>query len=191
MKARESGMPDAGTWGAFFEPGRILTAMGLTGEVCDAADFGCGYGTFAVPAARRIRGVLHGFDIDPLMIRASRRLAKQENVRNIRLHLRDFVTKGTGLDREAVDYAMLFNILHAEDPLSLLREAWRILAEGGRVAVIHWNHDPGTPRGPPMAIRPRPADCRRWIRKAGFRIEEKQIGLPPYHYGILARKETA
>jgi hypothetical protein len=40
-----------------------------------------------------------------------------------------------------------------------------------------------------MAMRPRPADCRRWLEAAGFVIETAHIDLPPYHYGILARKE--
>jgi hypothetical protein len=40
-----------------------------------------------------------------------------------------------------------------------------------------------------MNIRPRPADCRKWLRKTGFNIVKAHIDLPPYHYGILARKE--
>ena len=191
MKVRESGMPEAGMWHGFFKPEAILDTMKLTADVRNAVDFGCGYGTFSIPASKRIRGTLHGFDIEPAMIKTSRRLAKQENARNVRLHLRDFMTNGTGLKTASVDYVMLFNILHAEEPVDLLREAWRILAPGGHVGVIHWNYDPETPRGPPMAIRPRPADCRRWIKAAGFVIEKKHINLPPYHYGILARKETA
>ncbi|MBU4199621.1 MAG: class I SAM-dependent methyltransferase [Kiritimatiellae bacterium] len=189
MKVRESGMPEAGLWHTFFDPEAILGAMGLTGNVRDAVDFGCGYGTFAIPAAKRIQGTLHGFDIDPAMIKASRRLAEQENAHNVRLHLRDFVTEGTGLDAASVDYVMLFNILHTEDPLRLLREASRILLPGGYVGAIHWNYDPETPRGPPMAMRPRPEDCRRWIEEAGFLIEKEHIHLPSYHYGVLARKK--
>lgn len=191
MKVRESGMPPAEKWHTFFDPDWILTVMGLTGDARDAVDFGCGYGTFAILAAKRIQGTLHGFDIDPAMIKASERRAEQENIRNVRLHLRDFAAVGTGLDAESVDYVMLFNILHAKDPLRLLRETNRILAPGGHVGVIHWNYDPKTPRGPPMAIRPRPADCRRWIKEAGFLIEKAHVDLPPYHYGILARKEKA
>jgi SAM-dependent methyltransferase len=191
MKARESGMPEAGMWHTFFDPEAILDGMCLTADMRNAVDFGCGYGTFAIPAAKRIQGTLHGFDIDPAMIEASKCLAEQENVRNVRLHLHDFVADGTGLDAASVDYVMLFNILHAEDPLRLLREARRILAPGGHAGVIHWNYDPETPRGPPMAMRPRPADCRRWIKAAGFVIERTHIDLPPYHYGILARKEKA
>lgn len=191
MKVRESGMPDETMWQGFFTPDRILDVMGLTGDVRDAVDFGCGYGTFAIPAARRIRGTLHGFDIEPGMIEATRNLAQGQNVGNLRLYLRDFVADGTALESESVDYAMLFNILHAEDPLRLLTEAHRILALGGRVGVIHWNYDPETPRGPPLAIRPRPENCRQWVTYAGFVTEKQHVDLPPYHYGIVAKKENA
>ena len=191
MKVRESGMPGPDLWHTFFDPAAILDAMGLTEHVVDAVDFGCGYGTFAIPAAKRIRGTLHGFDIDPAMIEASERYAEQQNARNVRLSLRDFVAEGTGLDAASVDYVLLFNILHAEDPLRLLREAYRILSPGGKVAVIHWNYDPKTPRGPSMSVRPKPKDCRRWIEETGFMIEEGHIDLPPHHYGILARKGYA
>jgi len=189
MKVRESGMPEPDLWHKFFDSVAILEAMGLTETMTNAVDFGCGYGTFAIPAAKQIRGTLYGFDLDPAMIAASERYAAQEHVRNVRLYLRDFVADGTGLDAATVDYAMLFNILHAEDPLRLLREAYRILGPGGKVGVIHWNYDPKTPRGPPMSMRPKPEDCRRWIEEAGFVIEKPLVDLPPYHFGILARKE--
>jgi SAM-dependent methyltransferase len=189
MKVRESGMPGVEMWQTFFDPESILDVMGLTGDVCDAVDFGCGYGTFSIPAAKRIQGTLHGFDIDPAMIKACKLLAKQKKARNVRLHLGDFVKRGTGLDAASVDYVMLFNILHAKDPLRLLREAWRILVPGGHAGVIHWNYDPKTPRGPPMSIRPRPKQCIEWGKEAGFRFNLRdRYDLPPYHYGLLFRK---
>lgn len=189
MKVRESGMPESDVWHTFFDPIAILKTMGLTESMRNVVDFGCGYGTFAIPAAKQISGTLYGFDLDPTMLAASERYAEQEHVRNIWISLRDFVAEGTGLDAATVDYAMLFNILHAEDPLRLLHEAYRILLPGGKVGVIHWNYDPKTPRGPPMSMRPKPEDCRRWIEDTGLVIEKPHIDLPPYHYGILAGKE--
>ena len=191
MKTRESGMPDEAMWRSFFEPETILTALKLDAGVRDAADFGCGYGTFALSAAKRIRGMLHGFDIDAAMIEACDHRALLEGVRNVRFHQRDFVGDGTGLPAGSVDYAMLFNILHAEERMELLREARRILAPGGRVAVIHWNYDPATPRGPSMEIRPRPEDCLRWMEQAGFEVEVGIIDLPPYHYGVVGQQKGA
>jgi len=83
---------------------------------------------------------------------------------------------------------MLFNILHAEDPLAILAEAKHILAPGGRVGIIHWNYDETTPRGPSIAIRPRPEQCRDWLVEAGFELAGPMIALPPYHYGWVGLK---
>ena len=79
-------------------------------------------------------------------------------------------------------------ILHAENPVALLREALRVLRPGGKVAVIHWTHDATTPRGPDLSIRPRPEQCRTWIQQTGFEIVMPTIALPPHHYGLLGRK---
>lgn len=191
MKTRESGMPDETLWRSFFDPEAVLTALRLDGSAGDVVDFGCGYGTFAFPAARRIRGTLHGFDIDAAMIAECERRAAVGDVHNARFYQRDFVAEGTGLPADSADYAMLFNILHAEAPAVLLREAWRFLAPGGRLAITHWNYDPDTPRGPSMDIRPRPDQCRAWAEAAGFVCEvDEKIDLPPYHYGWLLRKPT-
>lgn len=190
MKVRESGMPEPERWRTFFDPDRILDALGLTSAVTDAVDFGCGYGTFALPAAARIRGTLHALDLDPAMVQATTDEARRRGLANVRAVARDFVADGAGLADAAVDYAMLFNLLHAEDPVALLREAHRVLRPGGRVGIIHWNHDPATPRGPPMSMRPRPEDCRRWAVEASFVAVSPPIDLPPWHYGLTARKES-
>ncbi|MBM4028035.1 MAG: class I SAM-dependent methyltransferase [Planctomycetes bacterium] len=187
-KGRESDMPEEELWTTFFDPDAVLTAVGLTGVVRDAVDFGCGYGTFTIPAARRVKGTVYALDIEPEMIAATRAKARAANLTNVVARQRHFFGEGTGLEPQSVDYAMLFNILHAEEPLHLLREAWRILRPGGRVGVIHWNYDPNTPRGPSLTIRPRPADCRRWIEEAGFILVNDIIDLPPYHYGLCGRK---
>ncbi|OGV39049.1 MAG: methyltransferase type 11 [Lentisphaerae bacterium GWF2_49_21] len=188
MKVRESDMPEEGLWKSFFSPDVILKKLGLTGKMHDAVDFGCGYGTFTIPAAKRIQGTLHGFDVEPDMIEASQRFVELQDLGNVRLYLRDFMADGTGLPDASVDYAMLFNILHAEDPVGLLSEAFRILHDGGTAGIMHWNYDPETPRGPPMNIRPRPEQCAHWAESAGFIISRRHIKLPPYHYGIVARK---
>ena len=88
-----------------------------------------------------------------------------------------------------MDYAMLFNILHAERPDVLLAEAYRILSPGGILGIIHWNYDPTTPRGPSMDIRPRPEQCRDWAIKEGFRLLTPGIlNLPPYHFGMTLKR---
>jgi SAM-dependent methyltransferase len=90
----------------------------------------------------------------------------------------------------SVDYVMLFNILHDERPERILNEAYRILRPKGSVGIIHWNYDSGTPRGPPMDIRPKPEQCYEWALKAGFTYLSSH-DLKPYHYGfVFAKPQT-
>ena len=189
MKTRESGMPEEEMWRGFFDPEAILRLLKLTSSCHDLADFGCGYGTFTIPAARIVRGTVHSLDVEPDMISVTQAKAEAEGLRNVRTCLRDFVTEGTGLPSSSVDYAMLFNILHAEQPERLLRESHRILVPGGLLAIVHWNYDPTTPRGPSMEIRPRPEQCRDWAATEGFRLLPPGIvDLPPYHYGMTLER---
>jgi len=188
MKIRDSGMPDEDMWATFFDADRILTQLGFDDPMADVAEFGCGYGTFTVAAAARTCGMVYALDIDPAMIAATMRKAQACGFSHVRCLLCDVVGGGTGLADNAVGYAMLFNILHAANPVGLLREAHRILRSGGKVGVIHWNYDPTTPRGPDLSIRPRPEQCQAWMQEAGFDLALPLITLPPYHYGLVGVK---
>lgn len=187
-KVRESGMPEEALWETFFDPCVVLDRLGLRHAATSVVEFGCGYGTFTLPAARRIHGTVYTFDIEPAMIEHVVAKARRENLTNVIAQTRDFVTRGTGLVAGAADYAMLFNILHAEEPAKLLAEAWRVLRTEGLLGVMHWNYNASTPRGPSMDIRPRPEQVRDWGIASGFRCVSDPIDLPPYHYGILFQK---
>ena len=189
MKTRESGMPDEPLWESFFQPAETLRRLELSPACRDVVEFGCGYGTFTIPAAQIATGVVFALDLEPDMIAATERRAAAAGLGNVRPMLRDFAAGWTGLEPGSCDYAMLFNILHAEAPLVLLAEAHRLLAPGGILGIMHWNYDPSTPRGPSMEIRPRPEQCRDWTLQAGFEMMPSGvIDLPPYHYGMAARR---
>lgn len=192
MKVRDSGMPDEEMWDSFFSPEKTLALLGLDAGIREVAEFGCGYGTFTLAAARLAQGTVHVFDIEPEMIDRVREKCLREGMANVRLELRDFVSDGTGLAGGSMDMALLFNILHHDEPVALLAEAYRILRPGGIAAVIHWNYDPTTPRGPAMEIRPKPEQCIAWAEKAGFTFQpEDRIELKPYHYGLRFHKSKA
>ncbi len=150
-------------------------------------EFGCGYGTFTIPAAQRVSGTLYASDIDPAMVVSTGARTSKNGIRNIVVEERDFLTSGSGRPDASVSFVMLFNILHVEESLSLLVEAHRILSEGGTVAVIHWRQDIQTPRGPPLAIRPSPEQCGAWGKRAGLRTLSVIRELPnsPWHWGML------
>lgn len=188
MKVRDSGMPDEESWEGFFDARRILARLDFTGLGTDVVEFGCGYGTFTIAAARLTGGTVHALDIEPEMLETTAAKARSLGLINVRTLRRDFVSDGTALPDESVGYAMLFNILHAEDPVGLLREAFRVLRPGGRVGVIHWVFDAATPRGPDLSIRPRPDQCQAWVQEAGFDLVIPFVDLPPYHYGLVGRR---
>ena len=187
-KTRESGMPDQQMWDTFFNPDAILDSLGIKNVTGNIADLGCGYGTFTIPAARRTKGNVYAIDIEKDMIRITQEKTKQASLTNVIAIQRDFIAEGKGLSDSSCDVVMLFNILHAEEPVILLTEAKRILTSGGKVSIIHWIPDPTTPRGPPLSIRPRPEQCQNWLIEAGFRLEGSVIPLPPYHYGLTGIK---
>ena len=189
MKTRESGMPDETMWQGFFDPPSILAKLGLDAKCGNVVEFGCGYGTFTIPAAGIVQGTVFTFDIEAEMVEATRFKAEAAGLKNVVVLQKDFAAEGTGLPEASVDYVMLFNILHAEERIVLLQEAWRVLKAGGKLGIIHWNYDASTPRGPNMEIRPRPEQCRSWAERVGFELlPPGLIDLPPYHYGFVAQR---
>ena len=133
-------MPEESLWATFFTPEEVLHKLGLP-TVGDVVDFGCGYGTFTIPAAKITSGTVYALDIDLEMVAITKQKAEAAGLENVRTYVRDFVADGTGLPDASVQYVMLFNILHAERPEVLLREAYRVLAPGGKLGIIHWNYD--------------------------------------------------
>lgn len=189
MKVRDSGMPDEEMWTGFFDPSKVLEVLGLGREVQDVMEFGCGYGTFTLAAAGIASGTVYALDIEPEMVDVVRQKCGEAGITNVQATVRDFVTDGTGLADNSMDVALLFNILHHEEPVALMKEAFRVLKPSGMLAVLHWNYDPATPRGPAMGIRPRPGQCIEWGRAAGFQFNDlDRYNLPPYHYGLTFRK---
>ena len=184
-KGRDSGMPPVAQWETYFDPPGILTAL-RCGSDGDAVEFGCGYGAFTIAAAHRTSGTVYASDIDPMMVQATRVRARDAQLENIVVDQRDFVEAGCGRPDGSASFVMLFNILHIEDPVGLLREAHRVLRAGGLAAVIHWNHDAATPRGPALEIRPKPGQCREWAAQAGLRwLASPALPGSPWHWGML------
>ena len=189
MKGRESGMPDESDWESFYSPRCMLTRLDCTGPCGDVVEFGCGFGTFTIPAAGRIKGRVIALDIEPEMVAMTARKAEAAGLANVTAVLRDFVADGCGLPDGLAGYAMLFNILHLEDPNGLLREAHRSLVPGGKVGIVHWRSDIDTPRGPSLAIRPTAEQCRGWGEAAGLEfVRFEPLLCCSWHWGLVMRK---
>ncbi len=189
MKLRESGMPEENYWESLFDVPAILDRLGLDASLNNVAELGCGYGTFTLPVAQRIGGVITSTDIEPAMVARTRARASDAGLSNVICRLADILVDGFGVEPDSQDACLLFNILHAEDPVRLLVEAANIVRPGAFVAVIHWRFDPDTPRGPNMEIRPRPQQILGWATQTA-RLEPLTtiLDLPLWHYGIKFRR---
>ena len=94
MKVCESGMPPQQVWDEFFDTGEILRQLRLNTDCKNVVEFGCGYGTFTLPAARLASGQVFTMDLDPGVLAAARQNAAVAGLQNISFELRDFVADG-------------------------------------------------------------------------------------------------
>jgi SAM-dependent methyltransferase len=186
-------MPEEVYWETLFDVGLILDRLGIDARLRNVIEMGCGYGTFTIPVAKRISGVLTAFDIDAGMIERTRKRAAEAGAWNVLYFVGDVFADGFGSDAGSKDACLLFNILHCEEPVRLLAEAARLVRPGGAVLVIHWRYDAATPRGPNLGIRPRPEQIVGWATETGLlEAGGPVIGLPPWHYGLrLGRSADA
>jgi ubiquinone/menaquinone biosynthesis C-methylase UbiE len=185
---RDSGMPAENMWASFFNVELILSELQINSDINDLVEVGCGYGTFTIPAAKKISGNLYAFDIEEEMLDIVNKKLKNESVINVILEQRDILKQTTGLVDNSIDYVMLFNILHHESPNDFFLEAYRILKPNGKVGILHWRSDVETPRGPHLSIRPKPDQILKWIDGLKFNIYKEPDVIEPYHYGIIISK---
>ena len=184
MKVFDSGMPDETFWNSLFNLQTILAWLNPAAGIDPIAEIGCGYGTFTVPIARTVNGIVHAFDIDPAMIERARENVRSAGLRNVEFHRRDVVETGTGLPNGSVRTVLLFNILHSKENRPLLEESERILRRSGSVYIIHWRKDIPTPRGPSNESRPDLQIILAEIGGMDLVFRENSRILEPYHWGM-------
>lgn len=73
------------------------------------------------------------------------------------------------LEAASVDVAIMINLHHELlDEMSMLKECYRILASGGKIAICDWRKKQ-TPKGPPLEIRYEPEEVKSQLAASGFR----------------------
>ena len=121
------------------DPRRSLD-MARLGRGMKVADYGCGPGSFTIPAAQIVGdgGKVYAIDIHPLAISGVRGRASKKGLRNVE----PILVQGynTGIEASSIDRVLLIDTIHRiEDPGALFRELRRILKQDG-LLFMHKGH---------------------------------------------------
>lgn len=184
-----SSSPLSGT-GGFLEPEHIVRYFDLkSGD--HVADFGAGHGYFTIPSAKTVGGdgKVYAIDIQKDVLEIVRAKAKLEHLLNIEFIWGDIEhPRGSHLKDQFIDAVIMANVLfQIEDKTAALREAFRVLRQGGRLMLIEWSQENASPLGPPKTMRVSKEDAKKIAADAGFTFDhEFQNGS--HHYGLLFQK---
>ena len=119
----------------FRNPGNQLEKVGIK-EGQTLLDFGCGSGSYVIPAARMVggKGMVYALDIHPLAISAVEKKATKEGLTNIATILSD---RDTGLPDESIDVVLLYDVIRSiKDKRALLKELHRVMKENGLLSIL-------------------------------------------------------
>lgn len=119
----------------FRNPGKQLQKVGIK-EGQTILDFGCGSGSYAIPAARIVeeKGRIYALDIHPLAVRAVAKKARKQSLTNITTILS---ARDTGLPDESIDVVLLYDtIQHIGDKQALLKELHRVMKPNGLLSIL-------------------------------------------------------
>lgn len=172
----------------FLDVSRIASELGLH-EGMQVADFGCGSGYFTIELAKRVgsKGLVTALDIMEAPLESVQSRAKQENLANIETVRANLEVPGaTRLADNSQDIVLLANILfQSQKKAEIVREARRVLKEGGRLAVIDWKKGAGG--GPADELRTDADAMKELVAKEGFTLE-RAVDAGVYHFGLMFHK---
>jgi ubiquinone/menaquinone biosynthesis C-methylase UbiE len=114
-----------------------LDAMRID-EAKTVLDIGCGTGVAARAIARRrgFSGRVLGIDLSPALVQRAAQLARDEGL-DKRVEFRSGDSRKLDLEDGACDAVVAHTLLsHVDDPLSVVREAARLVRSGGMIGIF-------------------------------------------------------
>jgi len=98
-------------------------------------DYGCGTGSFTIPAARIVgtKGKVYALDYFPRQLEIVEEQSKKEGLTNVETILSD---RNTGLPDECIDVIWMCDVLHeVKERRAVLEELYRVLRREGVLAI--------------------------------------------------------
>ena len=172
----------------FLDPALVMAQTGLMqGQV--VADLGCGNGFYVVPAAQLVgnTGTVIAVDVVESKLGATLSIANQFGYKNVKIIRADLEKPFLDIEESSCDMVIVGNIMHeVKQKDMLIRNIYRILKTGGRVAVVEWKRS-ATPFGPPLDKRIEQEALEIMLMQTGLR-KIKEMQADSYHYSVLFEK---
>lgn len=128
--------PALSFWNRFGQGTIDRLSLGLGDRVLDVC---CGTGASAIPAAVSVgaTGQVLGIDLAESLLELARHKSQQQGLENIEFRCGDF--EHLGLPNESFDAVVcVFGIFFVPDMLAAVRELWRMVRPGGKLAITSW-----------------------------------------------------
>ena len=167
-------------------PEKIVGEFGIK-EGMSIADFGSGAGYFTIILGRMVGedGKVYALDIQETSldnVRVKARAVDLKNIETIRTNLE--VVGSSGLPDNSQDIVLLANILFQSDKKAeIIREANRVLKNGGRLVLIDWKFGTGG-FGPPDELRTDDIAMRSLVTGESL-IFDRAIDAGQFHFGMI------
>lgn len=165
----------------------VLEKIGLK-ESDKVADLGCGgKGYFSLQAAKLVgnKGLVYAVDILKSVLKNVENEAKLRNICNLKTVWSNLEIGGaTKINQKSLDVCLLINILfQTEKHFEVIKEAVRLLKNGGKLAIIDWKAT-AVAFGPSPKMRVSSAEVRNYAKQFGLK-EEQSFEAGKFHYGII------
>jgi len=176
---------------AFVRPEEAIKNFGLEPGMM-VADFGCGSGHYSLAAAKIVGdlGKVFAIDVQKELLESVKSAARLNNLNNIEFVWADLESsEGSRLNPDSIDLVIVSNILfQAENRPAVAKEAFRILKNKGRLAVIEWSESFGN-LGPRSEDIVKKDEAKKIFMEQGF-VLEKEFEPGDHHYGLIFAKHV-
>lgn len=168
----------------FLNPKKLVDEIGLqSGD--KVADFGSGSGNITVFMAQAVgvQGTIYAIDVQERVLEVVQSRAEILGLNNIKTIHAD-LEKDSTLKSGSMDLVFISNTLfQSSSPDIMIKEAKRVLRDGGRIVVIDWQPQ-DTPFGPKPNHRLSPEKIKELMGREAER-ELKQVG--DFYFGLVFR----
>jgi len=169
---------------ALVDKNKVFGELQLEGGI-SFLDLGCGRGEYAMIASEIVgnEGVVYGIDLWEEGINFLQEEASARGSKNIKAMVAD-AGKKIPLEDTSIDVCFMATVFHdlvlANTAEGALKEVFRVLKEGGVLAILEFKKIDGPP-GPPLSSRLAPEEVEERVIPYGFEIVGlKEMG--PYNY---------